>query len=102
MIAFETMLDLLDLTLKTVEKMEKCKGHLYNWYDTRTLRPLSPRYISTVDSGNFVCCLTALKGALIERKSENQRVYDLLARMEKLRADTDFSFLYSASLRIYM
>jgi cyclic beta-1,2-glucan synthetase len=48
-----------------------------------------------VDSGNFVCSLTALKGALIERNSEDQRVYDLLARFEKLRADTDFAFLYN-------
>ncbi len=94
-ITFDAMLDLLDKTLKTVEKLEKYKGHLLNWYDTKTLRPLAPRYVSSVDSGNFVCCLTALKGALIERKSEDQRVYDLLARMEKLRAETDFSFLYN-------
>lgn len=94
-ITFDTMLEMLDRSLKTIEKMEKFKGHLYNWYDTKTLRPLAPRYVSTVDSGNFVCCLTALKGSLIERNSEDQRVYDLLARFEKLRADTDFSFLYN-------
>jgi len=94
-ITFDTMLELLDRTLKTVEKLNKFKGHLYNWYDTKTLRPLTPRYISTVDSGNFVCCLTALKGALIERNSEDQRVYDLLARLERLRSETDFTFLYN-------
>jgi cyclic beta-1,2-glucan synthetase len=37
------------------------RGHFYNWYDTRTLELLNPRYISTVDSGNLAACLIALK-----------------------------------------
>ena len=43
------------------------KGHLYNWYDTRTLEVLQPRYISTVDSGNFFGSLIALKNGLLEQ-----------------------------------
>lgn len=43
----------LEATLKTVEKMEKYRGHLYNWYSTETLAPLNPLYVSTVDSGNL-------------------------------------------------
>lgn len=62
----EGMLDRTERTLATVERLEKWKGNPYNWYDTRTLRPLSPRYVSTVDSGNFVCCLVALRQALAE------------------------------------
>ena len=50
----------IEATLATMEKMEKCKGHLYNWYDTETLRPLEPRYVSTVDSGNLAGHLIAL------------------------------------------
>jgi len=50
----------LEATLATVEKMEKYKGHLYNWYDTQTLKPLEPRYVSTVDSGNLAGHLLAL------------------------------------------
>lgn len=50
----------LSKTIETVEKLDKWNGHLYNWYDTRTLAPLRPRYISTVDSGNFVCYLITL------------------------------------------
>ncbi|HCU08074.1 MAG TPA: glycosyl transferase [Clostridiales bacterium] len=53
-------------TITTLEKMEKWDGHLYNWYDTRTLTPLEPRYVSTVDSGNLVCYLTALEQGLKE------------------------------------
>ncbi|MCL2589075.1 MAG: hypothetical protein FWD84_06670, partial [Oscillospiraceae bacterium] len=43
--------------LATMERMEKWHGHLYNWYDTRTLRPLRPVYVSAVDSGNLSGCL---------------------------------------------
>ena len=46
--------------------MEKWEGHLYNWYDTVTLKPLSPIYVSTVDSGNFVGCLITVKEGLEE------------------------------------
>jgi hypothetical protein len=40
-------------TLSTVEKLERYRGHLYNWYDTRRLAPLEPLYVSSVDSGNL-------------------------------------------------
>lgn len=43
----------LEATLKTVEKMDKYRGHLYNWYSTETLAALNPLYVSTVDSGNL-------------------------------------------------
>ncbi len=48
------------LTLETIGKLEKFQGHLLNWYDTRNLEPLQPRYISTVDSGNLIACLWVL------------------------------------------
>ncbi|MBP1760227.1 MAG: cellobiose phosphorylase, partial [Firmicutes bacterium] len=56
----------IEQTLKTLEGLEHWKGHLYNWYDTQTLVPLEPRYISTVDSGNFVMYLMTLKTGLVE------------------------------------
>jgi len=58
------MTEMVSNTVSTIEKMEKWNGHLYNWYDTRTLRPLRPRYISTVDSGNLVCYLITLAKGL--------------------------------------
>ncbi len=51
-------------TITSIERMEKWNGHLYNWYDTRTLKPLNPRYVSTVDSGNFVAYLITLAQGL--------------------------------------
>ena len=44
-------------TIDTVRRLERCDTHLLNWYDTRTLLPLEPRYVSTVDSGNLVAAL---------------------------------------------
>ena len=55
-------------TLRTAERMPKMNGHFYNWYDTRTLEPLPPKFLSTVDSGNLVCSLWTLKQACLEAK----------------------------------
>jgi len=43
-----------------MEKLERYRGHLLNWYDTRSLEPLPARYVSTVDSGNLAACLRTL------------------------------------------
>lgn len=53
-------------TLDTLDKMEHYRGHLYNWYDTRTLIPLNPRYISSVDSGNLAGHLLTLSAGLAQ------------------------------------
>ncbi len=53
----------LERTLATMERMERHRGHLYNWYDTRTLEPLHPLYISSVDSGNLAGHLIAVASA---------------------------------------
>jgi cellobiose phosphorylase len=58
------MIELIDKTVTTIEDLEKWQGHLLNWYDTLTLKPLRPAYISTVDSGNFLCYLVTLKQGL--------------------------------------
>jgi len=38
----------------TIGKLERYEGHLLNWYDVKTLTPLEPRYVSSVDSGNLL------------------------------------------------
>ena len=57
-------------TFESVDRMPKLDGQLYNWYDTRTLEAVTPRFISSVDNGNLICCLWTLKqgclGALHE------------------------------------
>ncbi len=58
-------------SLGTIAKLPTYKGHFYNWYDTHTLQPSKPLFISTVDNGNFVCSLWTLKGACAELKAES-------------------------------
>jgi cyclic beta-1,2-glucan synthetase len=50
----------LDSTLSTLDEMERFEGHFLNWYDTVSLEPLLPRYVSTVDSGNMAGHLLAV------------------------------------------
>jgi cellobiose phosphorylase len=53
-------------TLATVEKLERYRGHFYNWYDTHTLKPMAPLYLSTVDNGNLAGLLLTLHSGLLE------------------------------------
>jgi cyclic beta-1,2-glucan synthetase len=57
-------------TVATMEKLERYRGHLYNWYDTRTLQPLHPQYVSSVDSGNLAGSLLTLQAGLAELKHQ--------------------------------
>ncbi len=50
---------------QTMENLERYRGHFYNWYDTESLKPLLPMYISTVDSGNLAAHLLTLQQGLI-------------------------------------
>ena len=56
----------IEKTLKTMAKMESWKGHLFNWYDIKTLEVLRPSYVSTVDSGNFITYMLLLRQGLKE------------------------------------
>jgi cyclic beta-1,2-glucan synthetase len=58
------------LTLKTMQDLEKYRGHFYNWYDTQTLLPMAPKYVSTVDSGNLAGHLLVLKQGLLSLKNQ--------------------------------
>ena len=56
----------IDATMTTIESMPRDRGHLYNWYDTTTLKPLYPLYISAVDSGNLAGHLVAVAASCAE------------------------------------
>jgi len=64
------LIERLEKTFDTLDSLERQRGHFYNWYDTQTMRALQPGYISTVDSGNLLGCLLALKQALREKIEE--------------------------------
>ena len=59
-------LERLESTLGTMNSLDRFRGHFYNWYDTRDLRPLDPKYISSVDSGNLAGHLIAFGQACQE------------------------------------
>ncbi|WP_343313311.1 glucoamylase family protein [Brucella sp. BE17] len=73
-IGFDETLERVDETIKTLDRMEKYQGHLYNWYETHTLTPLRPLYVSAVDSGNLAGHLVTLSSAL-EEWAEAPSVY---------------------------
>jgi cyclic beta-1,2-glucan synthetase len=51
--------------LRTMDGLERYRGHFFNWYDTQSLKPLQPAYISSVDSGNLAGCLLTLQPGLL-------------------------------------
>ena len=63
-LSFAGVLDRLEPTFATLLRMPRYRGHFYNWYDTQTLAPLAPAYISTVDSGNLAGYLLTLRSGL--------------------------------------
>lgn len=65
-IPLSKVLENIEHTFDTIESLEYWQGHLYNWYSTQSLVPLEPRYVSTVDSGNFVLYLLTLKSGLMD------------------------------------
>ena len=89
-ISLERAVSFIGGMLGTVERLPRFGGHLCNWYDTRTLRALEPKYLSSVDCGNLCACLTALHGWLIA-----QGLGELAGRVRALLDGMDLSIFYS-------
>lgn len=73
----------LERTAETLERLDKWHGQFYNWYDIGTEKPLPPRYVSSVDSGNLAAalltCAMAVKPPLAQRLEALARGMDLAA-----------------------
>ncbi|HTE32748.1 MAG TPA: glucoamylase family protein, partial [Chryseolinea sp.] len=69
-ISVGTLIHRTTQTLDTMEKLDRFKGHFFNWYDTQTMRTLNPRYVSTVDSGNLAGHLLTLRQGLLMLRRE--------------------------------
>ncbi len=61
----DELVERVSRTLGTMVGLQRFHGHFYNWYDTRTMEPLRPQYVSTVDSGNLAGHLLALRIGLV-------------------------------------
>ncbi len=89
-----------DATLTTIEGLERHEGHLLNWYDTQTLAPLLPRYVSTVDSGNLAGALMLPAAGLRGWRDAADGPGSTLAglsRAPRLRRRDALPFLYDAA-----
>ena len=69
----------LERTLETMRRLERFRGHFYNWYETRRCEPLEPKYVSSVDSGNLAGHLIALAHAVEEMAAHPYRPRAALA-----------------------
>ena len=72
-------------------KLERYRGHFYNWYDARTLKAEPPFFVSSVDSGNLACSLLTTSQACMQMASEplfSPRLWlGIKDRLRLLRAD---------------
>ena len=76
------LISLTENSFRTMNELERYKGHFYNWYDTKSLKPLIPFYISAVDSGNLAGYLLTLRTGLLEipnKKILGERFFEGLA-----------------------
>ncbi len=92
----------IDNTLNTVILLPKWHGHLYNWYDTETLFILGQSYVSTVDSGNFITALVAIRELLLSHFEADERRDEIIKKTDKLIADADFSYLYNEKKKLML
>ena len=112
----EDTLKLLNKMIETIDSLPKWHGHLYNWYNIKTLEPLMPRYISTVDSGNFIGYVYVLKTFYeeIKVKIENDKQIENKEEVLKLipdwidkplseipMANADFTKLYDEEKQLF-
>ncbi len=93
------MLDCLTKTVETIEKLEKWNGHIYNWYETDTLRTMRPRYISTVDSGNFAGYLITVAQRLSTIKEPAAKTLE--GALLSLFWNMDFGKLYDKKKHLF-
>ncbi|MDP2818797.1 MAG: glucoamylase family protein [Polaromonas sp.] len=98
----------LEATLGTVERLPKHRGHLLNWYDTRTLEVLAPAYVSTVDSGNLAGHLLAVAQAARQLGTRENtppdhvlHLNEIAAHCDQLCMAMDFSGLYNPKRHLF-
>ncbi len=69
-IGLRSMVVRMEKTFDALESLDRHRGHFFNWYRTTDLSVLNPAYVSTVDSGNLLACLVAVREGLKEKASE--------------------------------
>ncbi|MDE6725031.1 MAG: DUF3131 domain-containing protein, partial [Ruminiclostridium sp.] len=88
--------EIVENSVESVEKLEKWKGNLYNWYDLNSLAVISG-FVSSVDSGNFLACLIAVKECLVI----NNISPSLAVRCEKIISETNLAAFYCKKKKLF-
>jgi len=112
LVPLDALVERIDATLTTMEGLERIEGHLFNWYDTVSLAPLLPRYVSTVDSGNLAGALVALSEGLGQLGREEapgdaagddarERLLGLSRRAAAFADGMSFRFLYDPQRSLF-
>ena len=91
--SLEDTVSLLEKMINTVSGLQKWNGHLYNWYNLDNLQPLMPRFVSSVDSGNFVGYLYVVL-QFLEQFGTRSKIAPLILQVKELINNTDFSKLF--------
>ena len=91
----DEMLIRLRNTVKTLALMDKEKGLFYNWYDSKTLEPAVPRYISSVDVGNLLAAFVTARNFLYD--------YDIALsdNLDSMIREADVAFLYNGKRKLF-
>ncbi len=103
-------IDRIEATLATLAKMQRHRGHFLNWYDTQTLAPLLPMYVSTVDSGNLsghllavaqACTALANKSTTPPDGAQAQRLRKLAQECTTLAWAPDYKLLFHPDRHLF-
>ncbi|MGH7694736.1 MAG: glucoamylase family protein, partial [Gemmatimonadaceae bacterium] len=108
-ISMEEMILRIERAFRSLDRMQRFRGHFYNWYDLHDLRVLEPAYVSTVDSGNLAGHLIALRQVCLDFRSHvAANRSDLAARLDGLAEhaqryamEMDFRLLFDASRKLF-
>ena len=95
------LLVFLTRAFDSIEQLPTYRGNLLNWYDTRTLQPLEPQYVSTVDCGNFLCCLKALQQGVREYIPQEPALRGVDGRIQSILDAADLSVLYNPRRELF-
>jgi cyclic beta-1,2-glucan synthetase len=102
------MLQRLRNTLLTLNRLQRHRGHFFNWYDTQTCTPLLPMYVSTVDSGNLSGHLIGVAQACLEMSEQpdldqthRASLLAIAAELETLAWSADYRFLYHKKRHLF-
>ena len=92
----EDIINLLEKIINTVYELPKWNGHLFNWYNVKTKKPLYPKYVSTVDSGNLIGYLYTTKSFLEENiEFDKEKISNIIEKINYIIEQTNFKVLYN-------